>query len=60
MFGSNFKWVEKKSHNFPYLAYYEIELFFFFFTHFFLMLPNTRKHKKNILIQSFPLKQIEC
>ena len=28
MFGSNLKWVEKQSFNFPYLAYYEIELFF--------------------------------
>ena len=27
MFGSNFKWVEKQSFNFSYLAYYEIELF---------------------------------
>ena len=28
MFGSNLKLVEKQSSNFPYLAYYEIELFF--------------------------------
>ena len=27
MFGSNFKWLEKQSHNFPYLACCEIELF---------------------------------
>ena len=31
MFGSNFKWIEKQSHNFFYLVCCEIELFFFFF-----------------------------
>ena len=29
MFGSNFKWIEKQSHNFFYLVCCEIELFFF-------------------------------
>ena len=28
MFSSNLKWVEKQFFNFPYLVYYEIELFF--------------------------------
>ena len=28
MFGSNLKCVEKQPFNFPYLVYYEIELFF--------------------------------
>ena len=27
MFGNNFKWVEKKPYNFPYLVYCKIELF---------------------------------
>ena len=29
MFGSNLKGVEKQSYNFPYLAYSEINFFFF-------------------------------
>ena len=27
MFDNNLKWVKKQDFNFPYLAYYEIELF---------------------------------